>query len=116
MLSFISVFIGGGVGSALRWLCCSLIPNHWGTMIVNIAGAFFIGMAYSYFAQTTNFTPETKLFIMTGLLGGFTTFSTYLLNFMTLVNNHNMVEAFLYLISSVLVGCLCLIAGMKLAA
>lgn len=115
MINLLSVFIGGGIGSIFRWLCCSLISSHWGTMLVNVLGAFLIGAAYSYFAKLSTLSQELKLFVMTGLLGGFTTFSTYLLNFITLANGNRLTEAFLYLIGSVLIGCLFLFAGMKIA-
>ena len=113
MLSLLSVFIGGGIGSVLRWLCCQLITNHWGTFVVNVLGAFFIGIAYSYFEKYTDLPSATKTFVMTGLLGGFTTFSTYLLNFTTLINQSSHLEAFLYLLGSVVVGAAFLIFGMK---
>jgi fluoride ion exporter CrcB/FEX len=50
---------------------------------------------------------------MTGLLGGFTTFSTYLLNFITLINQNNHLEGYFYLIGSVIVGSAFLVLGMK---
>ncbi len=115
MISLFAVFIGGGFGSVLRWLCCSFIPSHWGTMIVNITGAFLIGCAYAYFAKSS-LSADAKLFIMTGLLGGFTTFSTYLLNFITLLNENKIAEGVAYLIISILIGCLFLLAGIKLTA
>ena len=37
MINLLSVFIGGGIGSVLRWLCCQLITNHWGTFVVNVS-------------------------------------------------------------------------------
>lgn len=115
MISFLAVFSGGGIGSVLRWLCCNLIPSHWGIMFVNVVGALLIGCAYSYFAKS-NLSAEAKMFVMTGLLGGFTTFSTYLLNFITLLNENKIVEGFAYLITSVLVGSLFLLAGIRLAS
>ena len=116
MIALTAVFIGGGLGSLLRWLCCTIVSSHWGTFLVNVAGAFFIGLAYSYFNKHAGLSADAKLFIMTGLLGGFTTFSTYLLNFTTLINAHHPLEAFAYLIGSVLIGSLFLLAGIKLAA
>lgn len=116
MLNLLSVFIGGGIGSVLRWLCCTIYSSYWSTFMVNVLGAFFIGMAYTYFENHTGLSSITKTFIMTGLLGGFTTFSTYLLNFITLVNQSNYLEGFLYLIGSVIIGSIFLILGMKTAA
>ena len=48
MINIIAVFLGGGTGALLRWLACSKIPAHWGTLTVNIAGAFLIGILYQY--------------------------------------------------------------------
>ena len=113
MFSILGVFIGGGIGSVLRWLVCCKITSHWGTMIVNILGAFLIGCAYTYFQKCLIDNSSIKLFIMTGLLGGFTTFSTYLLNFSTLINNNQHLEAFIYLLLSIIIGLAALMLGMK---
>lgn len=112
--SLLGVFAGGGIGSVLRWLVCLKINNHWGTMVVNVLGAFFIGCAYAYFENKLQNNQELKLFIMTGLLGGFTTFSTYLLNFSALISNDNWLEAFSYLMLSIIIGCMALVTGMKI--
>lgn len=116
MTSLFAIFLGGGIGSVLRWCICTIIHSQFGTFTVNILGAFLIGIAYQYISQKTNFNADIKLFIMTGLLGGFTTFSTYLLDFVSLVNKASIAEAFLYLVMSVVVGCLLLYAGMKLVS
>ena len=113
MFSMIGVFIGGGIGSVLRWLICCKITSHWGTMIVNILGAFLIGCAYTYFQKCLADNSSLKLFVMTGLLGGFTTFSTYLLNFSTLINSNQDFEAFIYLLLSIIIGLIALMFGMK---
>lgn len=113
MFSMLGVFVGGGVGSVLRWLVCSKITSHWGTMIVNILGSFLIGCAYTYFQKNLIDNNNIKLFVMTGLLGGFTTFSTYLLNFSTLINSNHHFEAFTYLLLSVIIGLIALLLGMK---
>ena len=113
MYSILGVFLGGGVGSVIRWLICCKINSHWGTMIVNILGAFLIGCAYSYFQKHLLDNTNLKLFVMTGLLGGFTTFSTYLLNFTTLIAENKYTEAFLYLLLSIIIGVIALVLGMK---
>ncbi len=114
LIQLLAVFIGGGIGSLLRWAVCLLITSHWGTMCVNLIGAFVIGMAYQYFATLDDINEKIKLFIMTGLLGGFTTFSTYLLNFITLYQSNQKTEGLIYLILSVLLGCLLLVTGMEI--
>ena len=114
MLNAIAVFIGGGLGSLFRWLACSKIPAHYGTITVNILGAFLIGILYQYILLHTNFRSELKLMLMTGVLGGFTTFSTYLLDFVSLLNKGNHYEAFLYLLLSIIIGATFLILGIKI--
>lgn len=116
LTSLVGVFLGGGIGSVLRWLVCTRVYNHWGTMLVNVVGAFLIGCAYVYFENKLSANSEFKLFIMTGLLGGFTTFSTYLLNFSALLSNNNFVEGFSYLLLSIIIGCAALVTGMKIAS
>ena len=113
MLSIISVFIGGGIGSLLQYGCSVIFPSHWGTFCINVLGAFFIGLAFAYFESNTLLSPHLKSFIMAGLLGGFTTFSTYLLNFTNLANSSHLGEAFLYLSASIIVGCIFLLIGIK---
>ena len=112
---FLPVFIGGGIGAVFRALICAKIHSHYATMLVNIAGAFLIGALFEYFRSKSNASPETKAFLMTGLLGGFTTFSTYLLDFMVLLERQKTTEAFFYLLCSVAVGILALLVGMKVS-
>lgn len=114
ILNIISVFVGGGLGAILRWITCSKIPYHWGTFVVNILGAFLIGALYQYIATHSSFKPEMKLFLMTGLLGGFTTFSTYMLDFITLIQANHLTEAIIYLITSICVGVLFLLLGIRI--
>lgn len=114
MLATLGVFIGGGLGSVLRYIISGRIGNHWGIMLVNIMGAFMIGLLYHFFMTKIDLRSETRAFIMTGLLGGFTTFSTYLLDFSNLLSNQKTAEAFMYLLGSVLIGLIFLYLGMLL--
>ncbi|MBR1777119.1 MAG: CrcB family protein [Alphaproteobacteria bacterium] len=105
-------FAGGGLGAVARWLICLKISSHWGIMPVNVIGAFLIGCTSCYFERHL-YHAALKSFVMTGFLGGFTTFSTYLLNFTALLNVHSYTEAFLYLIGSVVIGFIALLLGIK---
>ncbi len=104
MLSVISVFAGGGIGSVLRYLVSSRIGSHWGIMTVNLLGALIIGIVYHFVSVRTGLRPEVKAFLMTGMLGGFTTFSTYMLDFCLLMGRQQTAEAFLYLLGSLMLG------------
>ena len=114
MFNLLSVFVGGGLGSVLRSFISGKIGSHWGIMTVNLLGAMFIGLAVEYFAHKVNMRPEIRGFVITGLLGGFTTFSTYMLDFGNLVGNARHTEAFLYLLGSLVMGVAFLFLGLKI--
>jgi fluoride exporter len=81
-IPFLSVFIGAGLGACLRWwLSLRLNPVipalPLGTLASNLIGGYVIGLAVAYFAIRTDLPPETRLFVITGFLGGLTTFSTF---------------------------------------
>ena len=79
----IYIFIGGGTGSALRYFIQLLmheriVPYHfpWATFTVNLLGSFLIGLFYAL-SERFHLPFEVRLFLTTGLCGGFTTFSTF---------------------------------------
>lgn len=85
MKEAIYIFIGGGIGSVLRYLAQIGInermsgtgfPFSWGTFTVNIVGSLLIGLFYSL-SERFHLSMEMRLFLTTGLCGGFTTFSTF---------------------------------------
>lgn len=93
-----AVFIGGGLGSVLRWslslkLSHSGLPFPAGTLAVNLIGAFIIGLCMALFVRTTHIDPFWKLFITTGFCGGLTTFSTFSAEVITLMMTGQMVWA-----------------------
>lgn len=80
--TFLAVLIGGGVGSVARWYISlklnptsSLIPI--GTLTVNLVGAFIIGLVIALFNRMTHWDPVWKMLLTTGFCGGMTTFSTF---------------------------------------
>lgn len=90
-LSIAAISIGAALGANLRWLlnqCC----NRWftdippGTLLANLIGAWLIGIAAAYFSQAP-LSPQWRLFIITGLLGGLTTFSTFSLEMVSALQN-----------------------------
>ncbi|MDX7998408.1 fluoride efflux transporter CrcB [Xenorhabdus sp. Reich] len=77
-----AVFIGGGLGSVLRWLISLRLNNPSspiavGTLTANCTGAFIIGLSLAYFSKSTHVDPIWKLLLTTGFCGGLTTFSTF---------------------------------------
>ncbi|WP_018971374.1 fluoride efflux transporter CrcB [Rudaea cellulosilytica] len=80
--SLLAVLVGGAIGSVLRWVLGvalnPVVPNlPLGTLAVNLIGGFVIGGAIAYFDHFHNLPPEWRLFVITGLCGGFTTFSAF---------------------------------------
>jgi len=95
---FSAVFIGGGLGSVLRWfislkLSGSGLPFPGGTLTVNLIGAFIIGLCLALFIRTTHIDPALKLFITTGFCGGLTTFSTFSAEVVTMMMGGQMLWA-----------------------
>lgn len=77
-----AVGLGAALGAWLRWgfgiMLNPLFPTlPFGTLAANIIGGYLVGIAVEYFSYNTTLPPEAKLFIITGFLGGLTTFSTF---------------------------------------
>lgn len=114
-MNALAVFIGGGLGAVLRWLV-----GRWtlawfgtgfpvGTIAVNIVGSFMIGMAIG---GLTGVGPTARLFFVTGFLGGFTTFSAFSLDALTLWERGQHGLAAAYVLASVLFSLAAVFAGM----
>ena len=82
MNAFIAIFIGGGLGSLLRYSISLGLKKYesgfpFATLTANILSCIVLGAAWIYFSRNTNYPDQTKLLIMTGFCGGFSTFSTF---------------------------------------
>ena len=99
---FISIFLGGGSGALVRFILVNqinkLVPSQiaYGTISVNIIGALLIGMIYYLILSKLNINENIKVFITVGFLGGFTTFSSFNLEFFKLLENGNFINALIY--------------------
>lgn len=108
------LFVGAGgmVGAISRYLV-GMVPVRtessfpFITLLINVAGAFCIGAIMALFGEKININPRMLLFLKVGLCGGFTTFSTFSLETVNLIQNGNLVTAMIYVIFSV---CLCVFA------
>ena len=103
------VGLGGGIGAILRYLLSSISLKSdfpFMTLLINILGAILIGMIVSMNMKQNILSPDTVLFLKTGVCGGFTTFSTFSLESVTLLEQHKPVVAISYMILSLL---LCLL-------
>ena len=113
----ITVFLGGGLGSLMRYGVQAAMHGRispflfpWATLSVNILGSFLIGIFYVLSARF-NLSDETRLFLTTGLCGGFTTFSTFSHEGMTLIRQGNYGTFLLYVTLSVALGVAATFAG-----
>lgn len=112
---------GGALGSALRYVL-GLYAIVWfgarfpyGTLIVNVIGCFAMGLLVGLSAARIELTPEWRIFLATGVLGGFTTFSAFALDYAMLAEQQQHGPAALYVLASVLASVLALFAGLWLA-
>lgn len=82
MHAFLAVGAGAALGAWLRWGLGALLNPHFpplplGTLVANLLGGYLVGVAVAIFAQHPGLAPEARLFLITGFLGGLTTFSTF---------------------------------------
>ena len=120
MTSYLVVFVGAGIGGALRHgvnvasgrLLGPGFP--WGTLIVNVLGSLAMGLLAAYFVARSGASEQWRLFLTTGLLGGFTTFSAFSLDTMLLVERNSYGLAAAYVLLSVGASIAALFAGLSL--
>lgn len=114
------VGLGGGLGSIARYLAQRWVAQSyshyfpWGTFAVNIVGCLLIGIFWGVQGRAAN-TENARLFLMTGLCGGFTTFSAFSLESIGLLKENRMGAFFLYIAGSVLLCLLATYAGMRMS-
>ena len=115
------VALGGAIGSSLRHLANLLALRlfgpafPWGTLAVNLIGCFVMGIAAEVLARRFGASNELRLFVATGILGGFTTFSAFSLDVALLSGRGAIFPAFAYVAASVVLGIAALFIGMWLA-
>jgi fluoride exporter len=115
MGAWIAVAVGGAMGSVARfWLASAMTvltgPRFpWGTLLINVLGSFVIGLVagLTLVPVRVAMQPDIRIFLMTGVCGGFTTFSAFSLQTLDLLQNGDVVPAFGYAIGSVV---LCVVA------
>ena len=120
MNMLLAVACGGAVGAISRHLISNQVMRWayggfpWGTLIVNIAGSFILGLLVEYLAQHWSANQEIRGFLVVGVLGGFTTFSAFSLDAVLLLERGSLGPAFAYICGSVLLSIGGLFAGLLL--
>ena len=120
MKSYLLVFVGGGLGASLRHAVNMISARGlgtafpWGTFIINISGSLVMGLIAGYLAFKGGASQPWRLFLMTGILGGYTTFSAFSLDTALLYERGEIAAALLYVLGSVVLSIAGLFAGLAL--
>tara|TARA_Y100000813_G_scaffold132360_1_gene95610 strand:+ start:191 stop:565 length:375 start_codon:yes stop_codon:yes gene_type:complete len=114
------VFMGGGLGSVCRYLISEIsyfkkfvIPYP--TLLTNLLGCFLIGLALGWSIKNSNIDSSIVILFTVGFCGGFTTFSSFSQENLTLINNNQLSSLFVYVFSSILVGIFSVFLGLKVS-
>jgi CrcB protein len=101
---------GGFLGSVGRYLTELLVERYlhssfpWGTLFANVAGCFLIGLVYAFYERGNLLTPEWRLFMAVGFCGGFTTFSAFAYNNLSMLAENNLLQLLGNISLNVIVG------------
>lgn len=117
--SIMAVVAGGGaIGSVIRYLVSTIqsptVTFPYAIFIVNISGGFLMGVVVTLLGLKFSVSSEVRAFLTTGILGGYTTFSTFSLESATLIERHDYMTAGVYIFGSALLSIVALFFGMWL--
>jgi CrcB protein len=119
-MGFLIVFLGGGIGAASRHGINLLVARAlgtgfpYGTLFINIVGSLAMGLIAEFFALKAGLPQHWRLFLTTGILGGFTTFSAFSLEAALLYERGDLIGAAVYVVSSVVLAIGALFAGLAI--
>jgi CrcB protein len=120
-MGYAIVFLGGGIGAAIRY-GINLSAMRWfgtafpfGTLLINVTGSLIMGVVAGYFAFKGDASQNWRLFLTTGILGGYTTFSAFSLDAALLYQRGEVSLAATYVLASVVLSIAGLFAGLALA-
>ena len=120
-MSFLAVGIGAFLGANLRFIVGTWAAERfgvdfpYGTLIVNVSGAFAVGVVLAFMGERLGLSPLWRLFFVTGFLGGYTTFSSYAWEALVLAEGGAWVRAAVYVVGSNVVGFIGVWLGAMLA-
>jgi CrcB protein len=121
-MAYLLVFLGAGIGGGLRHAVNTLVTRlmgtefPWGIMVINVTGSLVMGLAAGWlaFKMSAGWSQHARLFAMTGILGGYTTFSAFSLDVALLWERGQLLAAALYVAGSVGLSILGLFAGLAI--
>jgi len=116
----LAVAIGGALGSVVRYLVGIQSGRlfgtdfPWGTLIINVSGSFLIGVFAALFATKWSLPQPARIFLVVGICGGYTTFSTFALDVWYLIERGELLASLGYILASVILSTVALIAALHL--
>lgn len=122
MLGVLLVGIGGFIGSIARYLVGGWFAARfgsafpYGTFVINITGSFVIGFFLAFAQDRVSLSPYWRLFFAVGFVGGYTTFSTFEYESISLLQNGEMLLGAIYMIGSLVIGAVAAIGGIALGS
>ena len=120
MLTLLAVALGGALGATIRYGVGQLVtqvfnfPLFWATLIVNVMGCFLMGKAFNYFSSQVEVSELTRSFITVGLLGALTTWSTFSMETVLMIQNDQLTQAIMYTVATTFCCFLAFWLGVKL--
>lgn len=121
MKTIFYIALGGGLGSVLRYLTSVVMNKYvqatfpYATFVTNIIGCLLIGLFFGYLEKQNAVSQDLKFFLITGLCGGYTTFSAFSHENVQLLQNNQILIAFLYISLSVFLGLMATWTGLIIA-
>ncbi|MDB5528642.1 MAG: crcB [Devosia sp.] len=119
MVGVVLVGVGGGIGAMARYGASVLVGRVWpsgfplATLLINIVGSLAMGLLIGWLAKAMpSWAAEGRLFLAVGVLGGFTTFSSFSLDTIALIERGEIGQAGTYVVLSVVVSVVCLYLGL----
>ena len=122
MLAVLLVAIGGGIGSATRYLVGGWFAARfgsafpYGTFAINVTASFIVGFFLAFAQERVSLAPNLRLFVAVGFIGGYSTFSTFEYESVRLLQDGEMLLGAIYLLGSVITGGLAAIGGIALGS
>ena len=119
MINLLAIAIGGAIGAVFRYVLGNQISVIFGTnfpfsiLIINVIGSFFMGMAIESFNIFSISNEPLQKFLTVGILGAFTTFSTFSLDALDLIMKNRISDAFIYVFASVILAIVFLFLGIQ---
>jgi CrcB protein len=120
-MTYLAIALGGAIGALSRFglmnLVASMLGNRlpWGTLLVNISGSLLIGILFVLVSEKMLLSADARALLIVGFLGAFTTFSTFSLDTILLIQQGWLAQAMAYMLASVMICVLATWLGMALA-